>query len=103
MEHPDCVCVSSVPHYITKLDNALQGAFAEAHKQLSIHQERFTNKRVLGQPYYKPGDLIWLFNPVVPCSSFKKFHKPWTGSHRVVEKISDNYRNKNTQRPFIYL
>ena len=94
---------SSVPQYVTNLTNTLKEAFADARKNITTHQERQAevyNKRIHGRPYVF-GDLVWLFNPVVPRGSFKKFHKPWTGPYKVIEKLSDStYCIKNTQRPF---
>ena len=44
---------------------------------------------------------MWLFNPVVPKGHYKKFHKPWTGPHKVLSKLSDStYSIKHTRRPF---
>ena len=75
---------SSVPQYVTNLTNTLKEAFADACKNITTHQERQAevyNKRIHGRPYVI-GDLVWLFNPVVPRGSFKKFHKPWTGPYK---------------------
>jgi len=94
---------SSVPQYVTKLGNVFQEAFSEARKNITTHQERQVecyNKRIHGHPF-TPGTLVWLFNPVVPRGSFRKFHKPWTGPYQVIEKVSENnYRIRRTQRPF---
>jgi len=93
----------TMPQYVSKLTQTLGEAFADARKQVSVHQERQAeqyNKKVHGKPH-QPGDLVWLFNPAVPRGKPKKFHRPWTGPYRVIDKLSDNgYRIKNTQRPF---
>ena len=85
------------------LQQILTAAFANTREHIGTHQERQAesyNKRVHGNPYDQ-GRLVWLYNPVVPKGRAKKFHKPWTGPYKVLNKLSDStYRIKHTCRPF---
>ena len=95
--------VSTLPVFVQKLQQTLKEAYASAHLNTSIHQERQRdtyNIRAHGSPH-QPGSLVWLFNSKVPKGRAKKLHKPWSGPYKVIKRFSDNtYRIKNTQRPF---
>ena len=59
-------------------------------------QKEFCNKKVHGDPH-KPGDFVLLFNPAVPKGGSRKFHSPWTGPFKIVERVSEaTYHIQNT-------
>lgn len=48
---------------------------------------------------FQPGDAVWLYNPRVPKGRSPKLGRPWTGPHRVVERLTDVvYRIQSSPR-----
>ena len=41
-----------------------------------------------GLPFV-PGNLVWLWIPVVEKVVAPKFHEPWTGPYKVTKRLSD--------------
>ena len=84
-----------VPTYVFDLKNTLTSAYERVRSKTSSQQMRQKenyDRKVHGDSF-KPGDMVWLFNPAVPRGKARKFHRPWTGPHRVLQKIStSNFR-----------
>ena len=38
---------------------------------------------------FSPGNLVWLWSPVVEKGVAPKFHEPWTGPYKVTKRLSD--------------
>jgi hypothetical protein len=99
---------SQVPHskYAVETQNALRNAYHLVREKVARkhhRQKELYNRRIHGQPY-KPGALVWLFNPAIPKGRSKKFHRPWTGPYTVIKQLSEvtyqikhfyNHRLKN--------
>ena len=87
--------------YVVKLQQTLQDSYKVVRDNLNGNlnrQKEIYDKKSHGHPYQK-GELIWLFNPVIPPGKSKKFHKPWTGPYTVVKKLSDStYRIQHTKQ-----
>ena len=86
--------------YAVKLQQTLQESYKVVRDSLSsnLHrQKEIYDKKSHGCPYRK-GDLVWLFNPVVPQGKSKKFHRPWTGPYTIAKQLSDStYRIQHTK------
>eukprot|EP00731_Ephydatia_muelleri_P031382 Em0022g896a len=89
----------TVPEYVTKLSEAFVEAYAAVRDTMGAklqRQKEFYNKKVHGDPH-KPGDFVLLFNPAVPKGGSRKFHSPWTGPFKIVERVSEaTYHIQNT-------
>ena len=89
----------TVPEYVTKLSEAFVEAYAAVRDTMGAklqRQKEFYNKKVHGNPH-KPGDFVLLFNPAVPKGGSRKFHSPWTGPFKIVERVSEaTYHIQNT-------
>eukprot|EP00731_Ephydatia_muelleri_P006029 Em0003g277a len=89
----------TVPEYVTKLSEAFVEAYAAVPDTMGAklqRQKEFYNKKVHGDPH-KPGDFVLLFNPAVPKGGSRKFHSPWTGPFKIVERVSEaTYHIQNT-------
>ena len=90
---------TSTIEYAAQLHTSLNEAYQMVRERVRMKQNRqkeVYDKRIHG-PSHSPGDLVWLHNAKVPRGTNKKFHKPWNGPYRALEKISDqNYRIENT-------
>ena len=38
---------------------------------------------------FAPGDMVWLYRPVIEKGVAPKFHEPWTGPYKVTKRLSD--------------
>ncbi|KAL5475516.1 hypothetical protein EMCRGX_G025342 [Ephydatia muelleri] len=89
----------TVPEYVTKLSEAFVEAYAAVRDTMGAklqRQKEFYSKKVHGDPH-KPGDFVLLFNPAVPKGGSRKFHSPWTGPFKIVERVSEaTYHIQNT-------
>eukprot|EP00731_Ephydatia_muelleri_P000948 Em0001g948a len=89
----------TVPEYVTKLSEVFVEAYAAVRDTMGAklqRQKEFYNKKVHGDPH-KPGDFVLLFNPAVPKGGSRKFHSPWTGPFKIVERVSEaTYHIQNT-------
>lgn len=89
----------NMPTYAAALKKNLSEAYDNVQQNTNTkldRQKELYNRRVHGDPH-SPGDLVWLHNPAVPKGRARKFHRPWTGPHQVLDKLSDaTYRIKNT-------
>ena len=82
---------TSTTEYAAQLRTSLNEAYQKVRERVRMKQNRqkeFYDKRIHGPPH-SPGDLVWLHNAIVPRGTNKKFHMPWNGPYRVLEKISD--------------
>lgn len=82
---------TTTAEYASHLADALNQAYASAREKIGHNQNRqkeVYDKKIHGEPHSE-GDLVWLHNPHVPRGTHRKFHKPWTGPHRVLDCISD--------------
>ena len=74
-----------------KLKDGLENAYclvrerceAEHKRQKSIYDEK-----VHGKPF-NCGDLVWLYSLAVPRGKSRKFHHPWKGPFKVVERVAE--------------
>ena len=83
---------TSTTEYAAQLRTSLNKAYQMVRERVRMKQNRqkeVYDKRIHGPPH-SPGDLVWLHNAKVPRGTNKKFHKPWNGPYRVLEKISDS-------------
>ncbi|KAL5516845.1 hypothetical protein EMCRGX_G002271 [Ephydatia muelleri] len=91
--------IKTVPEYVTKLSEAFVEAYAAVRDTMGAklqRQKEFYNKKIHGDPH-KPGDFVLLFNPAVPKGGSRKFHSPWTGPFKIVERVSEaTYHIQNT-------
>ena len=63
---------------------------------LTVIRKYTMTKKVHGKPYIV-GDLVWLFSSVVPSGQPRKLHHPWSGTYRVIAKLSEtDYRVKKS-------
>ena len=84
------------PEYAPHMKQSMADTYDAVRSQhlLHLHQKDFYDKRVHGEPY-KEGDLVWLHNPVVPPAGSAKLHHYWTGTYRILERMSEaDYRIK---------
>ncbi len=59
-------------------------------------QKEIYDAKVHGKPF-SAGDLVWLFNPAVPRGQARKFHRPWVGPYKVLDRVSKvTYRIQHT-------
>ena len=86
--------------YTLHLQNTLRDSYKQVREKLGHNlqrQKEIYDRKIHGSPYNK-GDVVWLFNPVVPRGQHKKFHRPWSGPYTVVKHLSDStYRIQHTQ------
>ena len=68
------------------------------HRDAALEQQKeLYDRRVRGDEC-QVGDLVWLHNLVVPKGARRKLHCPWTGSYKVMKKLSTVvYRIQDTQ------
>ena len=87
-----------LPDYVHQLREGLKEAYAlvrnrcesEHQRQKAIH-----DRKVHVKPF-GIGNMVWLFSPAVPRRRCKKFHHPWKGPFKVVEKKgSSTYKIKD--------
>ena len=95
----------SVAEYASNLRQALESAYANVRERMDRKLDRekeLYDRKVHGKPL-EIGDLVWLHCPAVPRGHSKKLHRPWSGPHRVVSKISEqvfriqHYQNRQRQ------
>ena len=89
---------ATTTEYAQSLSDSLNHAYELARQTVGTNQARQKetyNKKIHGQKH-NSGDLVWLFNPQIPRGTNKKLYRPWSGPHRVLERISDQtYRIEN--------
>ena len=76
--------------YAANLRHSLEQAYLLARTAMDTAAQRqklLHDKKVHGEPY-KVDYLVWLLNPVTPKGKSQKLHCPWSGSFRVVKKLS---------------
>ncbi len=92
---PASEATDRIPTYVLDLKRTLTAAYDKVRAKMGTQQERQKenyDSKVHGEPF-QTGDLVWLFNPALPRGKARKFHRPWTGPHRIVERISTaNYK-----------
>ena len=103
--HEPPQCIADIPtqqlygQYVVNQQEKFLKAFEAVRKSISTkqcHQKQLYNQKVHGDPY-RPGDLVWLYNPAVAKGKSRKLHRPWKGPYQVHAKLSDvNYRIQHT-------
>ena len=86
--------------HAASLRERLESAYQRVREQMSHkldRQKEYYNRKVHGQPY-SAGDLVWLHAVAVPRGRTKKFHRPWTGPYKIMQRIGDtSYRIQDVQ------
>ena len=80
----------TVPDYVAHLKRVLPNALEMVCNQMAVEQLRQMEQydlKVHGKSF-AVGAQVWLFNPAVPCEQARKFHCPWNGPYRVLERLS---------------
>jgi hypothetical protein len=73
---------------ITKLATARATA-TENTRQMQAANKRIHDKGA-APPQYQPGDLVWIFDPVVPKGKSPKLHRKFVGPYYIAKKIADH-------------
>ena len=88
--------------YAAGMKKGLEEAYKCVRERLTTEHNRqkyFYNQKCHGDPY-SPGDMVRLHSSVVPCGKAKKFHHPWTGPWKVLDRICDTmYRIQDSRTP----
>jgi len=86
--------------YVVNLRKTMESAYCLARRNVqtaAYRQKENYDLKVHGDKF-KPGELVWLCNPVVPKGNSKKLHSPWVGPYKVVKCLSDTvYRIQDTR------
>ena len=86
---------AEVSEYASQLHQRFTSAYDSVRATMNtkqLRQKEQYDSRVHGKSLV-PGDLVWLFNPALPRGQARKFHRPWVGPYRILDKISvANYR-----------
>ena len=92
---------ATTTEYAQSLSDSLNHAYELARQTVGTNQARQKktyNKKIHGQKH-NAGDLVWIFNPQIPRGTNKKLYHPWSGPHKVLERISDQtYRIEKFNR-----
>ena len=81
----------SFSHYASLLRQNLELAYENVRENMGHQlrrQKEIYDRNVHGVPSER-GELVWLFCPVVPRGQCRKFHRPWQGPYKIVNKLSD--------------
>ena len=82
---------TTISEYASTLRKNLESAYATVRVKMDMKLDRekdLYDRKIHGKPI-EVGDLVWLYCPAVPRGQSKKLHRPWSGPHRVVTKISE--------------
>ena len=73
----------------------LSAAYGQPRGHTERERDCRTARRAHGESF-KEGDLVWLYSSAAPRGQSRKLHRPWTGSYRIVKKLSEAaYRIQN--------
>ena len=78
-------------HYVNQLQNTSRDSYKQVREKLGHNlqrQKEIYDRKAHGHPF-KKGDLVWLFNSVIPRGQHKKLHRPWSGPYTIVKKLSE--------------
>ena len=71
-------------NYLSRAYRYLNSHMQGAHKRQKSNYDKQASK---GSCHVN--DLVWLHNPVVPCGSSRKLHRPWQGPFKIVKCLGD--------------
>ena len=77
--------------YPSEVRKTLTDAYERARERLHLAHKRqkdYYDRRMSGIRF-SPGNLVWLWSPVVEKGVAPKFHEPWTGPYKVTKRLSD--------------
>ena len=77
--------------YPNEVRKTLNDAYERARERLHLAHKRkkdYYDRRISGVRLV-PGDLVWLWSPVVEKGGAPKFNEPWTGPYTVTKRLSD--------------
>ena len=77
--------------YPNEVRKTLVDAYERARERLHLAHKRqkdYYDRRISGIRF-APGDLVWLWSPVVDKGVGFKFHEPWTWPYTVTKRLSD--------------
>ena len=76
--------------YVATREHAMHNAYDLARQRLQGNQRRqkALYDRKSADNTYKVPDAVWLHQPAVPPGTSPKFHRPWDGPYRILEKLS---------------
>lgn len=86
--------------YVANLRRTMESAYCLARKnmQTAAYRQKENYDLKIHGDNFKPGQLVWLCNPVVPKGNSKKLHAPWVGPYKVIKCLSDTvYRIQDTR------
>ena len=93
---------NSYGSYAADMKRGLEEAYKCVRERPTTEHNRqkyFYDQKCHGDPY-SPGDMFWLHSSVVPRGKAKKFHHPWTGPWKVLDRICDTtYRIQDSRAP----
>ena len=93
-------CYTDKP--VEQLKNRFSRAYERVRSHMQIaHQKQKTNyNRLARDKSYSVDAEVWLHNPAVPRGANRKFHRPWQGPFKVMEKIGEVlYRIQDVKNP----
>lgn len=80
---------SQVP-YVAERQQALHDAFSRVRQRLQAGQQRQKTlfDRKAADKKFPKSQLVWLHQPAIRPGTSPKFHRPWDGPYRIINKLS---------------